>query len=174
EGNWVQMMNTGNGGGIPGIVIDGVNCGGTAISTGDVTGTGRFGTVVEPGARTRHAIASTFVLRNGVPWMSLGSPGDCIFTVPLTLLNILEYKMSPQAAIDAPRFWPLGEDGSLEVENRIPKRVIENLLRLGVVVKPAGEYDWRMGSIQLVWRDLSNGELGGVADPRRLGKADGY
>ena len=174
EGNWVQMMNTGNGGGIPGMVIDGVNCGGTAISTGDITGTGRFGTVIEPGARTRHAIASTMVLRDGVPWMSLGSPGDCIFTVPITLLNILEYKMNPDAAIDAPRFWPLGEDGSLEVENRIPKRVIEDLLRLGVVVKPAGEYDWRMGSIQLVWRDLSSGKLGGVADPRRLGKADGF
>ena len=84
DGNWVQMMNTGNGGGVPGLVIDGVECGGTAISTSDVTGTSRFGTVVEPGTRTRHAIASTMVLRNGVPWMSLGSPGDCIFTVPTT------------------------------------------------------------------------------------------
>ncbi|MCX6655234.1 MAG: gamma-glutamyltransferase [Candidatus Bathyarchaeota archaeon] len=174
EGNWVQMMNTGNGGGIPGLVIDGVNGGGTAINTSDVTGTGRFGTVVEPGARTRHAIASTMVLRDGVPWLSLGSPGDCIFTVPVTLINILEYKMSPYAAVDAPRFWPLGEDGSLEVENRICKRVVEDLLRLGVVVKPAGEYDWRMGSIQLVWRDRSSEKLYGVADPRRLGKADGF
>jgi len=115
EGNWVQMMNTGNGGGIPGLVIDGVNCGGTAITTGEVTGTGRFGTVVEPGARTRHSIASTMVLRDGSPWMSLGSPGDCIFTVPVTLLNILEYGMEPYAAVDSPRFWPLGEDGSLEI-----------------------------------------------------------
>ena len=173
EGNWVQMMNTGNGGGIPGFVIDGVNCGGTAITTGEVTGTGRFGTVVEPGARTRHAIASTMVFRDGVPWMSLGSPGDCIFTVPVTLLNILEYGMDPYSAVDAPRFWPLGEDGSLEVENRLGKSVVEDLLRLGVVVKPAGEYDWRMGSIQLIWRDQSSGKLGGVADPRRLGIAYG-
>jgi gamma-glutamyltranspeptidase len=51
--------------------------------------------------------------------------------------------------------------------------VVEDLLRLGVVVKPAGEYDWRMGSIQLIWRDQSSGKLGGVADPRRLGIADG-
>jgi gamma-glutamyltranspeptidase len=47
-------------------------------------------------------------------------------------------------------------------------------LRLGVVVKPADEYDWRMGSIQLVWRDRGSGKLGGVADPRRLGKAKGF
>ncbi|UCD44986.1 MAG: gamma-glutamyltransferase [Candidatus Bathyarchaeota archaeon] len=173
EGNWVEMMNTGNGGGIPGMVIDGVVCGGTSITTSGVTGTGRFETVVEPGARTRHAIASTFVLRDGEPWLAVGSPGDCIFTVPITLLNVLEYGMEPHAAVDAPRFWPLGEDGSLEVEARIPERVVEGLLRLGIAVRPAGTYDWRMGSMQLVWRDKETGELGGVADPRRLGAASG-
>jgi len=173
EGNWVEMMNTGNGGGVPGAVIDGVDCGGTAVTTGDVTGTGRFGTVVEPGARTRHAIASTMVLRDGAPWLALGSPGDCIFTVPLTLINILEYGMDPYSAVDAPRFWPLGDDGSLEIENRLPKTVVEDLLRRGVVVKPAGTYDWRMGSMQLVWRDREKGGYSGVADPRRLGEAAG-
>ncbi len=174
EGNWVEMMNTGNGGGIPGLVVDGVVCGGTAITTTGVTGTGRFGTVVEPGARTRHAIASTIVLREGEPWMALGSPGDCIFTVPTALLNVLEYGMEPYEAVDAPRFWPLGEDGTLEAEARIPEKVVEGLLRLGIVVRPAGKYDWRMGSMQLVWRDGETGALGGVADPRRLGKADGF
>jgi gamma-glutamyltranspeptidase/glutathione hydrolase len=107
------------------------------ISTRDVTGTGRFGTVVEPGARTRHAIASTMVLADGAPWMSLGSPGDCIFTIPVTLINILEYKMSPYDAVDAPRFWPLEEDGGLEIENRISRSVVDDLLHLGVVVS-----DW--------------------------------
>ena len=82
--------------------------------------------------------------------------------------------MDPYAAVDAPRFWPLGEDGSLEVENRLQSRVVEDLLRLGVVVKPAVTYDWRMGSMQLVWRDRETGRLGGVADPRRLGEAGGF
>jgi gamma-glutamyltranspeptidase/glutathione hydrolase len=174
QGNWVQMMNTGNGGGIPGLVVDGVECGGTVVSTGDVTGTGRFGVVVEPGARTRHAIASTLLLRDGSPWLGVGSPGDCIFTVPETLVNILEYGLDPYSAVDAPRFWPLGEDGSLEIENRIPQAVVDGLLRLGVVVRPAGTYDWRMGSMQMVYRNLETGGLGGVADPRRLGVAEGF
>ncbi len=172
EGNWVQMMNTGNGGGVPGMVIDGVVCGGTVVRASERTGTGRFGWIVEPGARTRHAIASTLVLRGGAPWLAVGSPGDCIFTVPQTLINILEYGMEPQEAVDAPRFWPLGDDGTLEMEARLPEQVVRDLHRMGIVLRPLGSYNWRLGSMQLVWRD-EDGTLGGVADPRRLGLAKG-
>jgi len=173
EGNWVQMMNTGNGGGIPGMVIDGVVCGGTTIRTRATAGTGRFGWIVEPGARTRHAIASTLVLGDGEPWMAIGSPGDCIFTVPQALLNVLEYGMDHYSSVDAPRFWPLGDDGTLEIESRIPENVVRDLAQLGVVTRPLGLYSWRMGSMQTVWRDRETGMLGGVSDPRRTGKADG-
>jgi len=172
EGNWVQMMDTGNGGGVPGMVIDGVVCGGTVVLASERTGTGRFGWIVEPGARTRHAIASTLVLRGGAPWLAVGSPGDCIFTVPQTLINILEYGMEPQEAVDAPRFWPLGDDGTLEMEARLPEQVVRDLHRMGIVLRPLGSYNWRLGSMQLVWRD-EDGTLGGVADPRRLGLAKG-
>jgi gamma-glutamyltranspeptidase/glutathione hydrolase len=174
QGNWVQMMNTGNGGGVPGMVVDGVKCGGTTVLAQEVTGTGRFGWVVEPGARTRHAIANTFVLDDGRPWLAIGSPGDCIFTVPQALLNVLEFEMDPYPAVDAPRFWPLGDDGTLEIESRIPGSVVADLARMGILVRPLGKYNWRMGSMQLVWRDRETGELGGVADPRRLGKANGF
>jgi gamma-glutamyltranspeptidase/glutathione hydrolase len=174
DGNWVEMMNTGNGGGIPGMVIDGVLNGGTVVRAETVAGTGRFGWIVEPGARTRHAIANTFVLDDGQPCMAIGSPGDCIFTVPQALLNILEFEMDPYSAIDAPRFWPLEDDGTLEIENRISESVFSGLAKRGILVKPLGTYHWRMGSMQLVWRDKETGELGGAADPRRLGKADGF
>jgi gamma-glutamyltranspeptidase/glutathione hydrolase len=173
EGNWVEMMNTGNGGGIPGVVVDGVKNSGTTVKTEMETGTGRFGWIVEPGARTRHAIANTLVLEDGRPRLAIGSPGDCIFTVPQALLNILEYGMDVYPAIDAPRFWPLGDDGSLEVESRIGGDVVRDLARMGVLVRPLGEYDWRMGSMQVVWRDEERGMLGGAADPRRLGRAGG-
>jgi gamma-glutamyltranspeptidase/glutathione hydrolase len=113
------------------------------------------------------------VLEGGRPWLAIGSPGDCIFTVPQALLNILEFGMEPYPAVDAPRFWPLGEDGTLEIENRIPESVVRDLARMGILVRPLGEYNWRMGSMQLVWRDKETEKLGGVADPRRLGEAGG-
>ena len=169
EGNWVEMMNTGNGGGIPGLVVDGVKNSGTTVKAEVETGTGRFGWIVEPGARTRHAIANTLVLDEGSPWLAIGSPGDCIFTVPQALLNILEYGMDPYSAVDAPRFWPLNDDGTLEIESRIGADVLKELARMGIVTKPLGTYNWRMGSMQVVWRDREKGMLGGVADPRRTG-----
>lgn len=175
EGSWVEMMDTGNGGGIPGLVIDGVVNSGTLFRTSESqTGTGRFGWIVEPGARTRHAIANTLVLRDGEPWLAIGSPGDCIFTVPQALLNILEFGMDPYSAIDAPRFWPLGDDGTLEIENRIPDSVVKGLAKRGILVKPIGSYNWGVGSMQVVWRDKKTGLLGGAADPRRLGQAGGF
>jgi gamma-glutamyltranspeptidase/glutathione hydrolase len=93
--------------------------------------------------------------------------------VPQALLNILEYGMDPYSAVDAPRFWPLNDDGTLEIESRIGADVLKELARMGIVTRPLGTYDWRMGSMQVVWRDRERGMLGGVADPRRTGVPGG-
>jgi gamma-glutamyltranspeptidase/glutathione hydrolase len=162
HGNWVQMMETG-GGGIPGVVVDGV--------PGSGIGWERYA-MVEPGGRTQHAISNTIVKQDGVPWMCIGSPGDCIFTVPQALLNILEYKWQPYEAIDAPRFWPLMDDWTIEMENRIPLDVVNGLKKIGIMPRPLGEYHWPMGSMQVVWSEKDS--YWGSADPRRLGIALGY
>jgi len=162
EGNWVQMMETG-GAGIPGVVVDGV--------PGSGIGWERYA-LVEPGGRTQHAISNTMVAKSGEPWMAIGSPGDCIFTVPQVLLSILEYGWEPYEAIDAPRFWPIRDDWTIEVENRLPLEVISGLKKIGIMPRPLGDYHWPMGSMQCVWR--SEGGLSGTADPRRLGVALGY
>ena len=162
EGNWVQMMETG-GGGIPGVVVDGV--------PGSSIGWERYA-MVEPGGRTQHAIANTLIAREGEPWMGIGSPGDCIFTVPEVIFSILESGWEPYKAIDAPRFWPLRDDWTLEVENRIGLDVVKGLKRMGIMPRPLGEYHWPMGSMQAVWRE--EGKYIGTADPRRLGIALAY
>jgi gamma-glutamyltranspeptidase/glutathione hydrolase len=159
EGNWVQMMETG-GGGIPGTVVDGV--------PGSGIGWERYA-LAEPGGRTQHAICNTIVTRGGEPWLAIGSPGDCIFTVPEVLLSILGYGWAPYRAIDAPRFWPLGDDWSIESETRLPLRVMKDLRKMGITFKPLGTYHWPMGSMQTVWSE--DDTLKGTADPRRLGVA---
>jgi gamma-glutamyltranspeptidase/glutathione hydrolase len=162
DGNWVQMMETG-GGGIPGVVVDGV--------PGSGIGWERYA-MVELGGRTQHAIANTIIAREGEPWMGIGSPGDCIFTVPEVLVSILEFGWEPYRAIDAPRFWPLMDDWTLEVENRLSMDVVKGLKRMGIMPRPLGEYHWPMGSMQAIWREAES--LKGTADPRRLGIALGY
>jgi len=80
----------------------------------------------------------------------------------------------PYAAIDAPRFWPIRDDWTIEAESRLPLDVIKGLKRMGIMTRPLGEYHWPMGSMQTVWLDRETGLLSGTADPRRLGNADGY
>jgi gamma-glutamyltranspeptidase / glutathione hydrolase len=60
---------------------------------------------IEPGKRPRSSMAPTIVLRDGKPFVALGSPGGStiITTVLQTLLNRLDLDMSLPDAVAAPR-----------------------------------------------------------------------
>jgi gamma-glutamyltranspeptidase/glutathione hydrolase len=182
EGNWITMMHTGNGGGVPGMVVDGVPSQGgsnNAVYAG-------------PGRRIRSHINPILVLQDGSPYMVLGSPGDVAHNVPTVLLNIFGFGMDPYAAIDAPRFHPtpistgaLGAGGvvsvqgqrerwTLDIENRISNGVLNGLAKLGIEIKSLGKYNWHLGSMQLIWKEEKTGLLKGATDPRRLGHAEGF
>jgi gamma-glutamyltranspeptidase/glutathione hydrolase len=171
DGNWVQMMNTMQSGGIPGMVVGGVAMAGTHASLSGVNGF--IGARLAKGARLRQPVGNTIVYRDGVPVMSLGTPGNPHCTTIQVLTNLLDFGMTPEAAIDAPRLLPLGEDGSLTIEDRISPAALAGLERLGVQTRALGAYDWPMGSFQMCFRDPATGALGAAADPRRCGVADG-
>jgi gamma-glutamyltranspeptidase/glutathione hydrolase len=60
---------------------------------------------IAPGKRPLSSMAPTLVLRDGRVFLVLGSPGGArIITITLeTALNIIDYGMAPQEAVDAPR-----------------------------------------------------------------------
>jgi gamma-glutamyltranspeptidase/glutathione hydrolase len=170
QGNWVQMMNTLQGGGIPGVVVDGVPMVGSHARTrltDDIAGwhTG--------GGRIKSIVGSTFVLSEGRPWLALGTPGNVYGTIPQVLSSILDYGMDPYLASDLPRMDPLRDDYVLEIEGRVPPQVVAGMARYGIQLQPLPMYDYNMGSFQICWRN----EVGGLlssADPRRAGKAAGF
>jgi gamma-glutamyltranspeptidase / glutathione hydrolase len=61
---------------------------------------------IAPGKRPLSSMAPTIVTRHGHVFLVLGSPGGSrIITITLeTLMNVIDYGMAPQAAVDAPRF----------------------------------------------------------------------
>jgi len=75
---------------------------GAANNFGLVQGTANM---IAPGKRPLSSMAPTIVLRGGQASMILGSPGGArIITIVLeTILNVIDYGMSPQEAVDAPR-----------------------------------------------------------------------
>ncbi len=167
EGNWVQMMNTLQSGGIAGEVVDGVPMVGshqinslTSAISGWLTG----------GGGMRAMLSNTLVMRDGKPVYSLGSPGNVHCTVPQVLSNIIDYGMEPYEADDRPRMLPLTDDYELGVESRVPPAFTEGLASQGILVTPLPRYDYHMGTYQMSWQD-DDGTLHGCAGPRREGKA---
>ncbi len=61
---------------------------------------------IEPGKRPLSSMAPTIVLRDGNPYLVLGSPGGAriITNVLQVLLNVADYGMGIADAVDAPRF----------------------------------------------------------------------
>ncbi len=172
QGNWVQMMNTLQSGGIPGIVVDGVPMVGSharALLTDDIAGW------LAEGSRIKSIVGSTFVLaQDGRPWLALGTPGNVYGTIPQVLSSILDYGLDPYAASVLPRMDPLRDDYVLEIESRLSEKVVAGMVKLGIQIRPLPMYDYNMGSFQISWRDPVSGLLSSSADPRRAGKASGY
>jgi gamma-glutamyltranspeptidase/glutathione hydrolase len=59
-----------------------------------------------PGKRMLSSMTPTIVVKEGRPYLVTGSPGGRTIpsTVLLTVLNVLDFGMNPQEAVDAPRF----------------------------------------------------------------------
>ena len=172
EGNWITYLHTGHGG-MPGVFIDGIKA----------TGSGRWAHTSGPGRRTSNHVAASFVVKDGKPWLALGTPGSPSQPVTEVLINILDFDMHPKDAADAPRFWAyrdrglvrdFGNVGFLRTESRLTSQVREIMKTRGILIQELGDYNWHTGSMQIIWRDLETGKLHGVTDPRRLGHAAGF
>jgi gamma-glutamyltranspeptidase/glutathione hydrolase len=170
EGNWVQMMDTLQGSGIPGQVVGGVPMVGSHATFGCLQSP--MDTTLVKGAKSRCIIGNTLVLKDAKPAFSAGSPGNIYCTLPQVLTYLLDFKLDPYAAIDAPRMLPMGEDRGVVIEDRLGDGVVAGLHRLGVRVGVVPGYDYHMGSFSVIARE-AGGALTAVADPRRMAVADG-
>lgn len=171
HGNWVQMMNTLQGSGIPGMVVGGVPMVGSHATFGAL-GSPMDATLVK-GAKARSIIGNTLVLRDGEPVLSAGSPGNVFCTVPQVLTYALDLGLSPQDAVTAPRMLPMSEARGVLIEDRLGPGVVADLHKLGVRVAVVAAYDYHMGSFSVIARDRRKGTYTAVADPRRCAVADG-
>ncbi len=170
-GNWVQMMDTLQGSGIPGQVVGGVPMVGSHATFGHLMSP--MDATLVKGAKGRCIIGNTLVLKNGRPVFSAGSPGNIHCTLPQVLTYLLDFKLDPYAAVDAPRMLPMSEARSVVIEDRLSAGVVEGLHKLGIRVGAAPAYDYHMGSFSVIAYDEQAGTLTAIADPRRCAVADG-
>lgn len=172
QGNWVQMMDTLQGSGIPGMVVGGVPMVGSHATFGGLM-TPMDATLVK-GAKGRSIIGNTFVLKGGRPIFSAGSPGNVYCTVPQVLTYALDFELDAYSAVDAPRMLPMNEARGIIIEDRLSLGVVKALHKLGVRVAMCAGYDYHMGSFSVIARDEQTGRYTAVADPRRCAVAGGF
>jgi gamma-glutamyltranspeptidase/glutathione hydrolase len=88
------------------------------------------------------------------------------------IANIADFKMNIQAAVEAPRFTKYTFAGcDVEMENRIPGNVRNELTAKGHQIKVLGTFSSRVGGGQAVLRDFVAGVNYGASDPRKDGQA---
>jgi len=171
EGNWCQFMDTLQGSGIPGQVVGGIPMVGSHSTFGALQSP--MDTVLIKGAKGRCIIGNTLVLKDGKPVFSAGSPGNIHCTLPQVLAYLLDFKLDPYAAVDAPRMLPMTDGQLVAIEDRLAPGVVQDLHKLGVRVGAQPGYDFHMGSFSVIARDEASNTFTAVADPRRCAVADG-
>lgn len=134
--------------------------------------------VVAPGKRPRITLTPTLVLRGGEPYMVLSTPGGDNQDQALlqVLLNIIEFGMNPQEAVEAARFdtqhYVSSFDdheflpGSLNVESRVDEKTIAELKARGHKVTVQSAWG-TLSSPTVIIYDTQSGVSSAGADPRR-------
>jgi gamma-glutamyltranspeptidase/glutathione hydrolase len=130
---------------------------------------------IEGGKRPRFNMSPSMIFKDGKPFMVFGTPGgDSIWqTIPQLVMNIIDFGMNIQTAIEAPRIY--SQPASLALEKRIPVQVKQALEAKGHKVIMVDEWNrTNFGSMNgIIIHPETNVYMGG-ADPRREGYVVGW
>ncbi|HEU5316053.1 MAG TPA: gamma-glutamyltransferase family protein, partial [Chloroflexota bacterium] len=141
--------------------------------------------VLAPGKRVRHTMNPAMVFRDGALHLVLGTPGgDTQVQTNLQLVTgMLDYGMTPQEAVEAPRWRhvqpsaepkvPHAGGDLLQLEARFPDDTRRGLSRRGHYLQVLDAWGGP-GSAVAIQVDAAAGVLHGAADPRQDGYAAGW
>ncbi|MEJ8843845.1 gamma-glutamyltransferase [Lacibacter sp. H375] len=125
---------------------------------------------IAPNKRMLSSMTPTIVLKNGKPYLIVGSPGGT--TIPTqvyqVLLNILEFNMSLEDAVWKPRFHHQWLPDVVYVEKAFPMELRTKLEEMGYKITERGNIG-RFEAIKVI-----NGVVEAVADNRGDDHAEGY
>lgn len=134
--------------------------------------------VLAGGKRPRTTLTPSVVLKDGRPFLAIGTPGGDSQDqqILLVLLNIIDFGMDVQAAIEAPRVNSLhpessfddhrSQPGVLEAESTLSAQTLKELAARGHVLRMRPPYGLSTGVVA-AGVDPVSGRLRGGADPRR-------
>ena len=141
---------------------------------------------VAPGKRPRLTPMPAIALHDGRPALVWGTPGGDVQPQAMlqAFLNMIEFDMDPQNAVEAPRFVSRSMPdsfephhyfpGQLNLEAKIPKETGEALSAMGHDVQWWPKTTSRAGGVCAIRIDTAAGRFDAAADFRRCGYAIGW
>jgi gamma-glutamyltranspeptidase/glutathione hydrolase len=180
EGNAVSVTTTLNGGYGSHTVVGGAGfllnneMDDFSVKPGVANMYGALGTAanaIAPGKRMLSSMTPTIVLRDKKPYIIVGTPGGTTITTSVfqSLINILEFKMSAEDAVNKPKFHHQWMPDEVYVENDFPAATIEKLKAMGYKIVKRGA----IGRTELIMIH-ANGKIEAIADKRGDDAAAGF
>ncbi|MFN5134041.1 MAG: gamma-glutamyltransferase [Chitinophagaceae bacterium] len=125
---------------------------------------------IAPGKRMLSSMSPTIVLKDGKPYLVLGSPGGTTITTQVfqVLLNMVDFNLSLQDAVWGPRFHHQWLPDVIYVEKDFPQATRVKLKEMGYEIVERGNIG-RFEAIKIV-----NGKIEAVGDKRGDDTAEGY
>src|SRR5579864_3179662 len=127
---------------------------------------------IAPGRRPLSSMVPTIVLKDGKPFLVLGAPGGSfiITAVLQVMLNVMDFGMNIQDAIDFPRIHHQWRPDQLGVERGVSPDTIALLKKAGYPIEEAKPVV--VARVEAIL--LSDGWLQGGHDERGSGRASSY
>jgi gamma-glutamyltranspeptidase/glutathione hydrolase len=125
---------------------------------------------IQPGKRPLSSMTPTILTRDGKLFMVVGGPGGgrIITSVMQTILNVVDFRMNVQDAVDAPRFHHQWQPDKITMERGFSPDTVKLLEQRGHTVEVTSAVA-RVFAIV-----VDGGWLQGAADGRSYGKAEGF
>ncbi|UFK98102.1 gamma-glutamyltransferase [Kaistella faecalis] len=118
---------------------------------------------IKPGKRMLSSMTPTIVMKNGKPFIIVGTPGGT--TIPTSvyqsIVNVVDFKLSPGMTVNAPKFHHQWLPESVMVENHFPETTIQNLEKMNYKIEKVSQ----IGRTEMIVID-EKGNAVAVADGR--------
>lgn len=134
---------------------------------------GNEANAIQPNKRMLSSMTPTIILKDGNPFMVVGSPGGgkIITSVFRVIVNVIDFNMALDSAIDMPRFHHQWLPEYIQYETgAFDDEVLTKLREKGHELKEVGDF----GRVEGILIDWKNRTYYGHSDRRGYGKAMGY
>ncbi len=132
------------------------------------------GNAIQPGKRPLSSMTPTLLVRDGKVYMAVGAPGGSriISGVLQVILNVVDFHMNVQDAVDWPRIYHQWMPDQLFLERGVSPDTADRLRAMGYKITPPESKNPVLARVEAILVD--GGWYQGAADGRGNAKAAGY